>query len=164
MSKKIWFLVGLMIAIAAAMFFVSADRSPQKPPPPPVSELDLLISVETARGTISVDPVEWLQGEEAVQAALKVYPECTRKNIEDCAATLANNFYVYNKIKESLTYSVPPGAVIRVLSGGSAEFQPGPSNLADLSARLEGLPPASRLVRLTRTGDKVSYLEEVYMP
>ncbi len=162
MKTRAWWPIGIIVILTAAAVF-ALYGGPEKAASP-VSELAILLSVNPEAGTINVDPVEWLQGEEAIQAALKAYPECSRKNIEDCAATLANNFYIQNAEKQSLTYSVPPQAVLRILEGGSAEFQPSPSTLADLAARLEGIQPGSRLIRLTRTGNKVLELEEVYMP
>jgi hypothetical protein len=128
---------------------------------PAQKEYALLLAVDAPSRTLTARHVTWLTGDEAVAAAVIDHPECTTQNISDCAASLANGFYIDNTPGEEQSFGVKKGARIRILKGGSAEYQETSATLRELGARLEVGP---RLVELSRRGDEVYRLTEVYLP
>ncbi len=128
---------------------------------PTVREYALLLAVDVAGRSLTAQRVEWLEGEEAVAAAINDHPECTTQNISDCAASLANNFYLDRAGDPPHVFSLKKGVRIEILEGGSAEYQEHSATLRELQSRIEMGP---RLVEVQRRGDEVYRLVEVYLP
>lgn len=67
---------------------------------------------------VDIDTVEWLDGEEAIEVAIKD-TGCIREEIAygNCVPSLNNGFYIRNKSDKIITLEIAPSAVFKILNG-----------------------------------------------
>ncbi|MFM1653093.1 hypothetical protein ACI7RC_13440 [Brevibacillus sp. B_LB10_24] len=110
------------------------------------------IEEESGAHYLIADDVEWLTGEEAVQAIV----EDTRVKKED--VSLPNGFYVRNTLSEHRKAALAKDTLIYLLEGAAHRY----TAYADFTQNKSALK--DRLFWLYQTGGKVVLIKEQYLP
>lgn len=140
---------------------VSASPGATEAPTETLAALVLSWRAEGDEILLSVDPVEWLTGEAADEAA--------RRDGEEGGAP--NDFYILNDDKTPVEFVVDPGVVVSTVMDASGTYCeemlcPG-MPLKEWLAAIDG-PEKEILLStpywLTRSGDVVTEIEQQYVP
>jgi len=113
---------------------------------------------------IDVDEVEFLFGEEALEASVQD-TGCPPDTIEDCAPSMSNNFYISNPSEEIQTLLLLPETKIRIFKNvGAPDLEE-----VDLGEFAQRYAPQKELMHLypfaiVLDGASVVSLEEQYLP
>lgn len=113
---------------------------------------------------IDVDEVEFLSGEEAIQAGISD-TQCTRETISDCVPSLNNDFYIRNVDRQTRPYLLTSETAIILFThpGGPDLHQ---ATLDDFVAQA-GEPQTHIFAypfQFIAEGERIVILEEQYLP
>jgi len=126
MKTKSLIAIGLIVgAMLIAATFIIPEVEPDQSagaPNSPITFQGYVRDIENADGNISmlIDDVDFLNGEEAITAAI-TDTGCARERIEECVGSLAGGFYIRNAAPTTERYEVTSNAEIILLLGGSSE-------------------------------------------
>lgn len=122
------------------------------------------VSKTKAGYTLSIDAVEILSGDAAVAAALED-TKCPKKEIEDCAPSLASGFYIRNEATSTEDYLLPLSADVAIFENPGSPALAAAS--ADEFAKAFKDPESfmkSYPWKFVLDGATIQTLQEVYMP
>jgi hypothetical protein len=115
---------------------------------------------------LSIDPVEWLTGEEARELAA-FDTGCPSETIEDCVPSMNNNFYIRNTDQMALDYVLDPGANISLLvSAGSPDLASSSAMLMPERFRTREMMMHLFVYHFERSGQSglITHILQQYMP
>lgn len=160
-----------VIAISSGSTAPHATATPATPrlagPPPTIVQYGYVRSLVRSGGRyrLRFDPAFWLSGETANRAA-----------VEDGAIppgdSIPNDYYVRNESRKQLTYAVPPGARVTVVTNsGTSGLRSTRVAVSELAAIVMGRNPNKRKLYAPQlgywaqiAGDRVLALDQQYQP
>jgi hypothetical protein len=146
--------VAACIAAAAAGSGALASQLLLKGPPPTITQYGYVKSLKKKGATYELrfDPALWLEGETARRAAVD-------DGVINAGDPVDNDYYIRNPDKKLLTYRVPAGAAVTVVSNAGNRVSSKQVSVAALAAIVKGNPPPG--IKLMDPGNHLGYWVKV---